>query len=102
MNHFIGGNNLSQFERLPYLRRMRTKGRMIQIPPYKNESWKIQCNCGNFNIYYSYRGRIYCKCGRRVDVPGYIEKMKDNSRIFSKGFVEHLENFLNREGATND
>lgn len=94
MNLIIGGNNLSHIERLPYLRRMRTKGRMIQIPPYKSECWKIQCNCGNFNNYYSYRGRIYCKCGRRIDVPKQIEMMKDNSSIFSKGFVEHFENYL--------
>lgn len=95
--NFIGGDNLSQNERQPYLERMRTKGILFKIPLYNNESWKLQCRCGNYTDYYSYRGKTYCRCGRRVDFLGHIEKMKSNTHMFSEGFIEHLEDFL-KEG----
>ena len=61
--HHIGGSNLSQIGRAPYLKRMREKGEKIIFKPSPNR-WKLQCYCGNYEEFYKYRGRYYCGyCG---------------------------------------
>ncbi len=71
MNHFIGGD-LSQYERQPYIDRMREKGKTIILPGF-TEAWKLQCRCGNCAKLSYYRGRMYCyRCGRTLNKKSLI------------------------------
>jgi hypothetical protein len=54
----IGGDNLSQDQRAPYLKKLREL-------PIVHAHWPFQCRCGTYG-WVVYRGRNYCpRCGRR-------------------------------------
>ena len=90
--HRLGGDNLTQIERHPYLERMRRKGKKIVFGPSPNR-WTLQCYCGNYEEFYKYRGRYYCGfCGRyyknfkviKGNVFGvYVDVLDERTRICS-------------------